>query len=344
MAKKKSIGDLADELGISRTTVSFVLNGKAEQHKISKATQDKVLDLVKKWNYKPNSAARNLRLGRSHTIGLVVPDISNAFFGKIARLLEEYASENGYHVVFGSTAEKVDREREIVESMRQQGVDGILLASADVYAEHVQGLLDDDFPLVLFDRVGTQAPLNVSSVVVENKYGMHQITKHLIDQGCRRIGLLTLTPDRSVIATRIEGYKDALTEAGLPVEDELILDVDYYNSKNAGDFNVKQCISDAFEQLFSLDGGVDGVAFVNNILAAEGIWVVNMYHKDKVNSLRFASFDNIPLFDYAIPPVSGVKQPSRDVVEKCFDILRQHIKDPSCACQKLVLMPKLFLR
>ena len=344
MAKKKSIGDLAKELNISRTTVSFVLNGKAEQHKISKATQERVLKLVKEWNYKPNSTARNLRLGRTHSIGLVVPDISNPFFGKIARLLEEYASKHGYHVVFGSTDEKVERECEIVESMRQQGADGILLASADVYADHVRSLLDDEYPLVLFDREGTRQSLNVSSVVVENKSGMHQITKHLIDQGCHRIGLLTLTPDRSVIETRIEGYKDALIEAGLPIRDELIQDVDYYNTKNAVDFDMKQCMSDAFEQLFALEGGVDGVAFVNNILAAEGIWAVNMYHKDKVGSLHFASFDNLPLFDYAIPPVSSVKQPSREVVEKCFDILLLHIEVPSTPCQKLVLMPQLFLR
>ncbi len=334
MESKKSIGDLAKELGISRTTISFVLNGKGDEYKISESTQKRVLDLVKKWNYRPNTAARNLRLGKTHAIGFIVPDVSNPFFAMMARMLGEYASNHGYHVMFGSTDGIVLQEAEIIDRMRQS-VDGILMASADVNSEAVRKLVNSNYPLVLFDRVNVDPAMEVCTIGVENRYGMARVVQHIINKGCRRIGLLTLNPYLDVIQQRIEGYKSALIEAGLPVDEKLIREAPYNN--------LKQGVVEELGFLLSLDDPVDGVAFANNTLAAHGVWTVNMFHKDRVRSLEFVTFDDLPLFDYSIPPVSAVAQPSQRLMETGFEMLQRRIDSPEEPCEHVVLKPRFVL-
>src|ERR1700709_2285640 len=123
-SKKISMKDIARELDISITTVSFVINGKSEQKSISAATVKKVNDLVKKWSYNPNSAARILRTGKSKIIGLIVEDISNYFFGNVAKIIELEAHKNGYNIFFSSTENNNDTAIELINKMKNSSVDG----------------------------------------------------------------------------------------------------------------------------------------------------------------------------------------------------------------------------
>jgi LacI family transcriptional regulator len=129
MSKKIKITDLSKILGLSPTLISMVLNGKGKENKISEATQQKVLETARKLNYTPNQSARALRMGKTFVIGLIVPDISNVFFSRIARHMEDELWKHGYRLVIGSTDENPDNEQRLINLFTTQNVDGIIAAS-----------------------------------------------------------------------------------------------------------------------------------------------------------------------------------------------------------------------
>lgn len=336
MVKKKTLSDLANALGVSKTTVSFVLNGKAKEKSISQSTEERVLQLVKEWGFEPSHAARNLRLGRSYALGLIVPDISNPFFGRIAKSLEELASRDGYHVIIGNTGDDSEKEANLLDSMLRHSVDGILLASANADGKHLARLIEDRFPIVMIGRLGEKGHGKASSVSVENRYGMKEVTSHLIELGCRKIGLMSIDQHLLPIRERIDGFTDALTEKNISIDPSIMVEVDRRNLKDS--------VVDKMRRLLTASRDVDGMVFVNNMVAAHGIWAVNMYHKDRVNLLRFASFDNLDLFDYCVPPVSSVEMPCEEIVENAFRMIVKRISSPRSAYENLVLGPNLVLR
>jgi len=127
--KKIFLKDIAEELNLSKTAVSLVLNNRGDENKISKETQKRILDFAKKNNYRPNQMARGLSLGKSETIGLIVPNISDIFYARIAHYIELKAKEFGYNVVFSSSNENATIEKELIYSMLNRQVDGLIIAS-----------------------------------------------------------------------------------------------------------------------------------------------------------------------------------------------------------------------
>ncbi|HJP64174.1 MAG TPA: LacI family DNA-binding transcriptional regulator, partial [Mucilaginibacter sp.] len=152
MKKKLSIVDIANQLNISKTTVSFILNGRAKEKRISDEVVEKVLKFVKEVEYKPNSLAKSLRTGKSNTIGLMVEDISNHFFANIARLIEDKAYENGYKLTYCSTDNKTEKTREMIAMFRDRHVDGYIIAPPEGIEDDIAQLISEGFPVVLFDR------------------------------------------------------------------------------------------------------------------------------------------------------------------------------------------------
>lgn len=310
-----SLKTIAEQSGVSKTTVSFVLNGRGDEKNISTETQRRIQDTAKRLNYQPNQLARSLSMGRSYTIGFVVPDISNPFFGKIARLVEQYANEKAYSVMIASTDEEPSREKKILESFQNRQIDGVIIAPTSSQSLHTP------IPLVSFDRVFADqvAPY----VDVNNKETATLLTQQLIDAGNKRIGLVSLTSHLPNINQRIEGYKQALSANAMVLDQELVKEIDFKNKK--ADVKV------AIEALLGGSSPVTAVLFLNNVLAAEGVWVVNRYFPESVNKLKFASFDNLDVFDYALPKVTSALQPSKSIAKRCVEVLLQQIEDKSNA-------------
>ena len=126
--KKVSLADIAMALGVSKTLVSMVLNGKGDENGISKKTQERVTELAEEMNYKPNQFARGLRIGRSNTIGLIVSDISNPFYSRLARSVEDAVSESGFNLMICSSDESEEKEMKHIEMLINKQVDGIILS------------------------------------------------------------------------------------------------------------------------------------------------------------------------------------------------------------------------
>jgi len=330
--KKKSIKDIAQDLGLSKTTVSFVLNNKGDEKNISKKTQKKILDYVKEVDYQPNQIAKSLKKGKTNTIGYLVPDISNPFFAKIGRLLEDHFWEKGYHLLIGSTDENKDKETQVLNMFVNRQVDALIVASCFIQSDAIKSLLSQDFPLVFFDREDPEIEANY--ILVENKISMKNAVESAIDSKSQKLGLISLTPDVYSLKNRIEGYKMALTNNKIDFDKELIRIVDNNNLKKGTEKELK----------FLIESGVDTVVFTNNQIAVIAIWLMNTYYKDKVNDIKFVSFDNVDLFDYSMPKVISVAQPIEKIAMHTTDIIEEILRSKKSENKRIELTPKLIER
>ena len=317
-----------------KTTVSFVLNGKGDQHKISRETQKKILELAKKWNYQPNQVARSLSLGRTNTVGLIVPDISDVFYASICRKMEDFLGSYQLTVTIGSSDENPKKEQELIEGMRNRQIDGLILASCQVNSDAVLRMLKEHYPLVLFDRFNDQ--VNANYVLVENRKASVQIVKELVKKGHTRIGMITINPHASTIQERLEGYKQSLEECKLVFDPQLIHEVDFNNRKEG--------VKSALKQLFEYAPDVTAILFSNNVLAAEGVWATNLFFKEKVNQLDFACFDDLDLFDYSNPKVISVAQPVELIAKNSVELLMNQFRKKNRSKEKLILNPEIIIR
>src|SRR5690606_28219805 len=150
--KKTSLVDIARALNISPTTVSFILNNKAEEKRISKKLVKIVLDYVEEVGYRPNPLARSLRTGKTNTIGLMVEDITNPFFGHIARKIEEAAYKNGYKILYCSTDNNTEKTKDLITMFRERQVDGYIISPPPRVEKEIESLIQSNIPVVLFDR------------------------------------------------------------------------------------------------------------------------------------------------------------------------------------------------
>src|SRR5882757_10164198 len=174
--KKISIHDIARHLNVSSATVSFVLNGKAAEKRISSALEKKVLKFVQKSGYRPNRVAKSLRTGKSKIIGMLVEGISDPFFSSIARIIEERALQHGYKIFYSSTNNDAAITKEIIRVYRDTQVDGYIIAPPPGIEEDIRELMADEFPVVLFDRYFPD--LATHNIVVDNFSGSYQAVEH----------------------------------------------------------------------------------------------------------------------------------------------------------------------
>ncbi|HWY09730.1 MAG TPA: LacI family DNA-binding transcriptional regulator [Bacteroidia bacterium] len=304
--KRLQLEDLSKQLGYSKTLISMVLNGKADQYGISKKTQAIVLDAVSKLDYTPNKFARALRTGKSNFIGLIVADISNTFYSTIAKNIEGTLFHRGYNLMVCSSDEDEDREKKLIDMMiNQQGVDGIILASTFKSADYFNNPRFTKTPLVFIDRI---LPLfNGNFVVTDNYGGSKEIVEALIKKGCKKILCLSITPSYiSTIDDRIKGYTDSVEKFTLNLSDEFIVPINYNK--------IQEDTLSALKKMFFLHADIDAIYALNNHLAVATLKAF----KDKsiskyYDNVQLACFDDIELFNLVDKPILSVSQPVDDI-------------------------------
>lgn len=195
--KKKSVSikTIAANLNISVTTVSFVLNGKAKEKHISKILTQKVLDYAKEVNYKPNQIAQSLRTGKSKILVFMVEDISNYFFAKLARIIEDIAYDKGYKVIFCSNENQDTRALELIDLFKNRQVDGFIIVPSPGIRSVIAELIEENLPVILLDRYFSD--LECNSIVIDNQEATFEATQHLIANNFKNIAFITTDSDRS---------------------------------------------------------------------------------------------------------------------------------------------------
>src|SRR5215831_5605591 len=188
--KRVSLKDIARLVGVSPSTVSFVLNGKARQMRISKALADRIAEVAKNEGYEPNQVAVSLRTGKSQMLGLIVESISGNFFASLARTIEEQAEHFGYKVVYCSTENDVKKGRELIKMLAQRQVDGYIITPTPGMEQDIQELVMHKRPVVLLDSYFPE--IDAPYVLVNNFEGVTKGMNHLVKKGFTRIGFVTV--------------------------------------------------------------------------------------------------------------------------------------------------------
>ncbi|MFN8453397.1 MAG: LacI family DNA-binding transcriptional regulator [Anaerolineae bacterium] len=327
-----NIKDVADMAGVSTATVSHVINGTRF---VREETRRKVLEIVEALNYHPSSIARGLATNSTQTIGLIISDITNPFFTAVARGVEDEINQHGYHTIFCNTDEDPPREDEYLRLLFAHQIDGLIIAPAGTHSERLIRMAED-VPIVLLDRQtdGLEAPL----VGVDNEGGAYQATCHLIELGHRRIGVITGIETISTLADRVRGYKRALREAGLPIDEALIVRADprfYINQllmttadSIAAPLTNLQMTPNAFQalqHLLDLPDRPTALFVTNNQMILGTLHAVRQRQLRCPEDISLVSFDDndwSPLFS---PPLTAVRQPTYQLGQAAAKLLMKLI-------------------
>lgn len=327
-----TIYDVAKKAGVSAMTVSRVINGKKD---VKPETRDKVLKAIEELGYVPNSLARSFVLQRTKTIGLVITDITNPFFTTLARGVEDTAMKNQFSVIFCNTDEDPEKEVLYLELLARKRVDGVILASASGKRTPLKSILLRNIPVVLIDReVDGLEDLDI--VKGDSVYGAYLLTKHLINLGHKRIGIIVGSKNISTAEDRVEGYKKALVEAGIDIDDELIRFARY--SREDG-YKVTK-------ELLNLENPPTAIFGGNNFIAVGAMMAIRDSGLRVPEDIALVSFDDIESLSQVYPFFTVVTQPaySMGVISAELLIRRIEDKDRVRERRKVILQPELIIR
>lgn len=304
--------DIAEATGVARSTVSFVLNGKAREHRISDEVADRVRQTAKDLNYQFNEVARSLRTGSTKTIALIVADISDAFFGTFAYFLQEYALKQGYIITIFNTSEQEENLRRILATLKTRLVDGIVMVPISNSRQERFDAYNIQIPMVIVDRYFPE--MKTSRVIIDNYKAGTDATRYLIENGCRKIAMLTYKESLMHMKERKRGYEEMLKKAGL-FDNSRICEVGYTGHESAV-FDFFSRHKDNIDGLFVSTGGLSGVA----------IKVLTKLRISIPKDMLFVGFDrNInTLSDLSVP---FVRQPIERMCQCALDILINQINN-----------------
>ena len=335
MTKKVSLKDIAEKAGVSVTTVSIVLNGRAKDMKISEAMARKILALGEKMNYRPNHFAKGLRTGKTNTIGLIVDDISNYFFGHLANIVEEEADKLGYTVMFCSSENNEGKSRHILNMLVDKHMDGYIIAPTKAMLPELEKLLKEKKPAVLIDRYYQQ--LDSSYVTIDNVNGSLEAVNYLAKKGYRRIALVTNFTDQLQMIQRMEGYQQGLKQNHLKLDQQIIKKIPF----GLTDEKVVKEIKDFVELN---ENKMDAIFFTSNNLGVAGLEALRSIEKRIPDDISVICFDDNDLFRLGMPGISVVSQPIKDIAKKAVEILIQQINQRSTTVEHIVLKTVMIER
>ena len=288
-----------------------------DSHDIGEETKRKVRELAKELNFSPNPNASNLRSQKTKTIAVVIPEIANNFFALAINGIEEVAQQKGYHVLIYLSHEDFAKEASIMQYLLNGRVDGVLMSMASETndAAHIQELIDNKIPLVFFDRV--RDDITAAKVVTDDKFGGYSATKHLIESGCKKIAYLSLSKKLVNSNSRLEGYKDALQEAGYPIDEANIIDCGNDNKKN---------FSLIYKLLTRKTNKVDGIFSAAESLVLLTYQVCKELSIKIPQQVKIITFSNSPTSSFLEPSLSTVTQPAFDIGKEAATLLFKSIE------------------
>ena len=222
MTKGSTLKYIAKELGVSVSTVSRAVNGKTV---VNEETRKRVLDAAKKYSYTPNEIARSLQKSTTDTIAIVLPDVSETFFGIIVKEIERVVARKGYMVILSDTHEKPEKEQKYIDMLFKRRVDALVLATVDCKGESVKKFLDNGTPVVFIDNIPELE--NIDAITINNRKASILAVEYLSSNGHKNIAGIFGSEDETTGAERFAGYKDGLLKCGIKYNSEVVALGDY---------------------------------------------------------------------------------------------------------------------
>lgn len=342
MAEKATILDVARLAEVSPSTVSNLLNGRAERMRPS--TKDRVQAAISQLGYRPNLAARGLKTGSAPLIGLIVPSVANPFFGIFASHVEQAALESGYRVLLGNCGRDPERERNYSEELWGHGARGIILGSSLKNFEHLSALCELGLSVMAFERPSQPSDhFVIDSVGVDNIEGAYMAVRHLVDQGHRRIGFVSGAIRTISRQERLDGYRRAIEEVNVDYQKALVWqgssDIDF------GDAETMEMGRRGALELLNLPEPPTALFAINDMVAFGAYAGARDLGVRIPTDLSIVGFDDIALTEITEPPLTTVRQPieelARHAVRQLLDRIQGASTEP--AGHKMV-PPELVVR
>lgn len=331
--KEITIYDIAKHLNISATTVS---RGLKDHPTINKNTRRKIVDTAKELGYRSNLFASSLRSKKTHTIGVIVPRLNSYFMSAVLSGMEDAASREGYNLIISQSLESAEKERANAHTMFNKRVDGLLVSlSYDTEnIEHLSPFFGKGIPVVFFDRAYPHS--ESTSIVIDNFKAAYDVTKHLIEQGCKRIMHLGGNTLRNVYADRLSGYKQALKDHHIKFEERLA-----YISSLSEEAGTK-----AAEYILHLKEKPDAVFAANDTSAVYCMIKLIEAGVSIPNDIAFAGFNNDPISKVIQPNLTTVNYPGYPIGESAVNSLINHLNGVSSikTTNAIVLRSDLIIR
>ena len=324
-----SINEIAKHLKVSKSTVSLVINGKAEQGRISQALAKRILDYVEDIGYKPNALAQSLATGKSRIIGLIVENIGDSFFGPIALYIEENLRQHGYHVFYSSTFGERDNANEILNMMLEKKVDGIILSPTLGQEVYIQKILKKKIPLVIFDRrvIGVET----NYVGTDNYTASKKAVQHLFDNGFQKIGFITIDSQQPQMLDRLKGYTDVVA---VNSSQTFTLVLPYQNQPAENDRII--------QDFLITNSDLDALYFSTNYLCVKTLKILPSISYP--NKLGMVAFDDHDLFELITPHITCVRQPLEELAKEVVKTIISQLKSESTKLIDTIIPSKLIIR
>lgn len=331
-----TIRDIARELHLSVSTVSKALR---DSYEISEKTKKLVLEYAQKNNYRPNPMAQSLKKGHSKSIGIVVSSIDNQFFSQVINGMESEAYSQGYNVIITQSHESWDLEVQNVSHLTHRAIDGLLisLSTETNDIEHLKKLHSQGLPIVFFDRVSNE--IETHKVIVDNFKGAYEATMHLINSGYKHIAHITSSAITSVTSERLSGYKKALEDSGIEVDERYIK---YCTHGGQAMSEIQQALQD----LLDLEVKPDAILTAWDRITTSTLSLLHKLNIKIPQEMALLGFTNTLLADVLNPSLSAVQQPAFEIGRKATEMLLSIInsKRPVTEFETIILPTELFIR
>ncbi|MDY3282336.1 LacI family DNA-binding transcriptional regulator [Dysosmobacter sp.] len=319
---KVTISDVAKLAGVSTATVSHTINNTRY---VSQETKEKVYQAISQLGYTPDASARSFRTGKKHTVGFIVPDISNKFFATMIESVESVLAQAGYHLIIANTKEDMTREENSIRLLSAGLVDGLLIASTIDDPERFDRLIPAGFPVVLVDR--TFETKRYSSICVSNFQPIYRSVCRLAGKGDQRIGIIGGLPRLSTTKERISAYEQAVADCGLPVEEGLIC---YGDSMENSAF---RCLDELLERK------CDAVIVTNGLMATDTITYLHqkgLRMGQDIDVVSFVDFES-SFYRMHAGQMDSIIQPVEELGKTAGEQILKRVEDPDAPIFEQVL-------
>ncbi|KQV96891.1 LacI family DNA-binding transcriptional regulator [Rhizobacter sp. Root1221] len=327
-----TIKDVAQHAQVSVATVSHVIN---DTRFVSEATRERVQAAIAALRYVPSALARSLKSNRTHTIGMMIPNSSNPYFAEIIRGIEDTFYEAGFNVILCNSDDDPIKQSNYVRLLTEKQVDGLIVLSSGSDVELLDTLRAARMPQVVVDREIDD--LAADLVEVNHEAGGFLATQHLIQLGHRRIACIAGPQGLSSARERVQGYRRALAEAGLTVDDRLLRSADFTSAGGHA----------AMTSLLEMPHTArrPSAVFASNDLMAIGAICAAASRGLRIpGDVSVVGFDDIALAAHSNPPLTSVVQPKHQTGQLAAQLLLERIANPGRALQRTILQPKLLVR
>lgn len=324
-----TIYDVAHEAGVSMATVSRVVNGNPN---VKPTTRKKVQEAIDRLGYRPNAVARGLASKKTTTVGVVIPDISGAFFAEVTRGIEDIANMYNYNIILCNSDEQKEKELRLINTLLEKQVDGLLFMGNEVTEDHKEAFKTASIPVVLSATYDDEH--RWPSVNIDNKKAAKDATLQLIDEGHERVALITGPLTDPVNGyPRYQGYREALEEKGIPFEEDYV---------RVGDYRYDSGM-EAMKEFLTLDKPPTGVFAASDAMAVGAIHAVQDANLRVPEDIAVIGFDNIDIASMVRPLLSTVSQPMYDIGAVSMRLLtklmnKEEVEDPHVILQHDIVL------